>query len=103
MAFTREQLAKKTQKVSVGSQFSTEVLDAVTTEQIISLGSSASKVSFQSNDTLAGNVEFSINGVDWKDSTAFAANALTSYSSHNVLAIKVTRTSGSGKLSIATR
>lgn len=102
-AYSREQKARFTQKVDTSSRFVTDVLDGSNTSQTISLGASVSKVSVQSDGDLAGNVLFSLNGEDFFDSTAFAANTPVSYSTHNVLYVRVDRTSGSGSLILAAK
>ena len=79
----------------------TSDLDAVNTTEIVELAIDARAVSFQASGTLAGTVEFSINGVNWVNSTAIgAANAIVTFNTHVVAKLRVTRTSGSGKLHI---
>lgn len=86
--------------VLAGDKVITGDLSASPSVEIISLTGVAQKVTWQSLGTLAGNIEFSSNGTDFYSSTAFTANTAGSYNTHNVVAVKVTRTSGSGKLVI---
>ena len=68
----------------------------------IELGIVAEKVSFQATGTVAGSVEFSLTGVDYKNSTAIAATqGIVTYTTSLVKKIKVTVTSGTGRLVIA--
>lgn len=101
MGFDKKERSKTRQLNSTGAVLSSIVLDGTTTEEVINLGIAASKVSYQSTDTLAGNISFSINGQDFFDLTAFTATVQASYSAHNVVAIKVTRVGGSGRMVIS--
>lgn len=101
MAFNLKERTLSRQKVDISSRFASEYLDASTTQEIVKLGISAAKVSFQSTDTLAGTISFSINGADFFDSTAFAAKTPGSYTTHNVTLIKIIRTGGAGRMMIA--
>ena len=103
MAVTKIQARKVRQPTLVGDLAISKALDAVTTSDIIELSSVADKVTVQSDGSLAGTVEFSINGVDFFGSAAFTATAPLSYSTHLVRLIKVTRTGGAGKLHIVAR
>lgn len=104
MTLERRQREKVIQQVKIGSRFSTVLLDASTTEDILTFGTVVEKVTFQADGDLAGTIEFSVDGTNWDDSTAIAAsNAMDSYNTHNVAAVKVTRTSGSGRLHIAAK
>lgn len=77
-------------------------LDENKVTDIISLGFASEKVSFQATGDLAGTIEFSINGKDYFGSAAISTTP-GSYSTHNVTSVRVTRTSGSGKLAIAAK
>lgn len=101
MAVNKKEALRSRQKMATGTSVSTETLDGTTTTEIVRLACPASKVTVQSTGTLAGNVEFSVNGTDFASTTAFTANALVSFSTHNCVAIKVTRTGGTGTLAIA--
>lgn len=101
--FTIEQKARVKQKVDTSSRFSSNVLDGVNTTQTIQLGTAIEKISVQSSNDLAGNVSFSIDGKTFFNLTAFVATVPISYSSHNILYIKIDRTSGSGRLTIAAK
>lgn len=99
MAFDRQ--ANATIKSTETRRFFSETLDGSTTTEIIALGLAAGKVSWQSTGDLAGNIEFSIDGKTFFDSTAFTAGTPASYSTHNVTSIRITRTGGSGRLAVA--
>jgi hypothetical protein len=103
MAITKEQARKVRQPVSTGDLSLTVSLDGTTTTETKSLSISAEKVSWVSDGTLAGNVEFSIDGVTFFGLVAFAAATPGSYNTHLVRVIKVTRTSGTGKLHLLAR
>ena len=92
---------KSTQKVKVGLKLATGTLDGTTTSEIVELHTVAEKISWQSSGDLAGNILFSINGVDFASSTAFTDGALGSFSTHNICAVRVDRTGGSGQLHLA--
>jgi hypothetical protein len=97
MAITKEQARKVRQPVNAGDlALSVTMTGAGSEIKILSIP--AEKVSWQSSGTLAGSVEFSIDGVTFFGSVAFAAGVPGSYSTHIVRAIKVTWASGSGKL-----
>lgn len=102
MTIAKKHSQKIRQQTASGVALSTGVLSSLTTVEIIELGGAMSRVTFQGTGDLAGTVEFSVNGQNWFSSTAIAAaNAPTTYSTHNFNSIKVTRTSGTGRLAIA--
>lgn len=102
MAYSKKDVQRAKQAVSVGVGLSTGTLDAVTTVEVLQFGGAMAKVTFQGAGTLAGTVEFSVNGTNWFSSTAIAgANAPTTFSTHNFNSMRVTRTAGTGTLSIA--
>jgi hypothetical protein len=103
MAVTKQQARKVRQPVLNGDLAISAALDATTTVDIVTLSSVAEKVTVQSDGTLAGTVEFSINGVTFYGSTAFTAGVPLTYSTHLVRVIKVTRTGGAGKLHMVAR
>lgn len=98
MAITKEQARKVRQPVSTGDLSLSVSLDAVTTSEIKSLSISAEKVSWVSDGSLTGTVEFSIDGVIFFSSTAFALATPGSFSTHLVRSVRITRVSGTGKL-----
>lgn len=102
MTILKKASQKIRQQTSGGLKAVTGLLDGTTTTEILELGAAMSRVTFQGSGDLAGTVEFSVNGTTWFSSTAIAgANAPTTYSTHNFNAMKVTRSGGSGQLSIA--
>lgn len=100
MAYSKKETRKAREKVSVSDMVSTGTLNASTTVEIVQLGVPADKVSWQSDGTLAGTVEVTINGTTWVSSTAFTATVIGTYSASLVKALRVTRTGGAGKLHI---
>ena len=98
MAVTKEQARKVRQAVQTDDLSLSIALDGTTTIDTRIFSVVAEKVSWQSDSTLAGTVEFSINGTDFFGSVAFAATAPGSYNTHLIRAIKITRTGGAGKL-----
>jgi len=101
---TRKNKIRLQQKIQTGYSISTEELDAANAEEIIRLHFPAEVVSFQASGTLAGTLEFSLDGVNWKNSTAIpGSNDVDSFSTDLVLAIRVKRTGGAGKLTIAAK
>lgn len=105
MGYSKKDIQRAKQQVSVGAGLCTKVLDGATPEttvEIIQFGGAMSKVTFQGSGNLAGTVEFSVNGANWFSSTAIAgSNAPTTFSTHNFNSIKVTRSGGTGTLSVA--
>lgn len=69
----------------------------------VELGIIAEKVSFQATGTVAGTVEFSLTGVDYKNSTAIGGSqAIVTYSTSLVKKLKITTTGGgTGRLVVA--
>ena len=63
----------------------------------------AEKISFQATGTVAGTIEFSLTGVDYKNSTAIAATqGIVTYSTSLAKKLKITTTGGgTGRLVIA--
>ncbi len=103
MAIKKDEALKFRQPVGVDDVRSTGVLDGTTTTETMNLSMAASKISYQRTDTLQCTVEVSLNGVDFESATAVTTAALTSYSTHNIKAVRVTRTSGSGRLVVAAK
>jgi len=101
--YTRKQIERVKQVVKEGTSLSTIELDATTTTETIKFGIPVSKVSYCSSGGLAGTIIFSVDGVAFVDSTVFASGTPGSYNTHNVIAIKVTRTAGTGKLVVAAK
>lgn len=104
MAVSKIQARKTAQSVNIGETVKTDLLDVANTEVTITFNSVAEKVSFQASDTLAGDVTFSLDGQNFGNTTAIGgANAIVSFNTHNIRVIKVTRSGGSGKLTIAAK
>jgi len=103
MAITKEQARKVRQPVSTGDLSLSISLDGTTTIDIRQLSISAEKISWQSDGDLAGTVEFSLDGVTFFGSVAFAATVPGSYSTHLIRVVKITRTGGAGKLHLLAR
>lgn len=101
MAITKAQARQVRQPSLVGDMAITATLDGTTTTEIITFSAVAEKVSFQADGDLAGTVEFSIDGVNFKNSTAIGAtNAIVTFNTHMSKVIRVTRSGGSGKLHV---
>lgn len=101
MTIAKKASQKIRQQVSGGLKTSTGTLSASPSVEVVEFGAAMAKVSWSSTGTLAGNIEFSINGQTWFSSTAFVAGTPGSFSAHNVNAVRVTRTGGTGELAIA--
>ncbi len=102
MSYSKQDVQRVRQPVRTADKLATGVLDASATVSILTIGSVSEKVTFQASGDLAGTVEFSVNGTNWFGSTAIpGANAPASYNTHNVCAIKVTRSGGTGKVFLA--
>lgn len=101
MTILKKASQKIRQQVSGGLKTATGTLDGTTTVEIVEFGAAMSKVSWSSTGTLAGNIEFTINGQTWFTSTAFVAGTPGSFTAHNVNAVRITRTGGTGELAIA--
>ena len=84
-----------------GVRYRTVDLDGTTTEDVVQLGISASKVSFQRQGNLTATIEFSLNGEDFQDSTNISNAAIGSYDTHIVTVVKITRTDGEGSVVVA--
>jgi hypothetical protein len=83
-----------------GDKVLTGTLDGTTTTETVQLGVVAQKITVQGTGTLAGNIEVSANGTDFVSAGAFTTAALTTYSTHLCVAVKITRTGGTGQASI---
>jgi hypothetical protein len=97
MAIEKAQARSVKHAVLAGDKQVTIALDGTTTVGQVSLTGPSGKVTIQSSGTLAGNAEFSCNGVTFFGSTAFTAGTPITYSTHNVSVVKITRTGGSGQ------
>ena len=86
-----------------GVKTSTEELDGTTTSDELVFSDVASKISYQVSGTLVCDVAVSITGVDFVtiSSGINTASGIISYSTHNTIKVKVTRVSGTGRVSIA--
>jgi hypothetical protein len=104
MAYSKQDVQSLQQSTRTGDKVITSTIDSVNTVQILELGDVYSKISFQAIGTLLGTIEFSLNGVNFANSTAIgASNAVVSFSTHNVASVRVTWASGTGKLVLANK
>jgi len=103
MAYKKDEVKRLRQPVGIDDLVSTGTLDGTTTTETISLSMVASKISYQRNGDLACNVEVSLNGTVFEAATAVSSDALVSYNTHNIKVIRVTRTGGSGRLTIGVK
>lgn len=99
--YSKKDIRKSITPNLVGFEVSTGTLDGTTTEEVVELACPASKITLQSSGDLAYTYTVSVNGTTFVTGGTVAANALSSYNTHNVSSVKVTRTGGSGKVSIA--
>jgi hypothetical protein len=83
-----------------GDKLVTETLDGTTTTEILQLGIVAEKITIQSTGTLAGDILVSANGTNFVAAGSFTANTPLTYSAHLCVAVKITRTGGTGKASV---
>ena len=100
---TRKDVIQGMRKPFHGDILTTKELDATTSVEILKIANPGEVVAWQRAGTLTGTVEFSLNGVDFTDSTVFNTAAVGVFSTYPVRFIKVTRTAGSGKLVVVTR
>lgn len=98
--YTKKESNRARQAVMAGQKGLTGVLDATTTIEVIKLGMVAQKITVQGTGTLAGNFEVSANGTDFVSGGAFTVAGLTSYNTHNIVAVRITRTGGTGRASV---
>lgn len=101
MSYTKKDVQKTRQRINTGEVVSTYELSALKTSETIVLAGAMSKCSVQSTGDLAGNILFSVDGVHFVSTTAFTAGTVVSFSTHNFAAVRVDRTSGTGRLVIA--
>ena len=102
MAYSKEQVQRVRQAVKTSTKLVTPTLDGTTTSHVFVLGDVAAKVTYQGLTGLTATIEFSVDGITWSTPTA-VSTAMTSYNTHNVCAIRVVRSAGSGTVSIAAK
>ncbi len=101
MAYSKKDILDARQAVRTGVKVASAPMSAASpAPQIIDLGDVCAKVTFQSDGDLAGTIEFSVDGKTWGTPVALAT-AMTSFNTHNVCVVRVTRSGGTGKVSIA--
>lgn len=101
MAYSKKDVLDAKQSTRTGVKVVTTLMSASNAApQAIDLGDVCAKITFQSSGDLAGTIQFSVDGKTWSSTTPLAT-AMTSYNTHNVCAVLITRTSGTGKVSIA--
>lgn len=100
-AYTKKDIRKVITPNLVGFEVSTGTLDGTTTTETLELACPASKITLQSTGDLAYDYTVSVNGENFVTGASVAAGALSSYNTHNVSKVRITRTSGSGRVSIA--
>lgn len=100
-AYTRKEVAKYQTKVLTGFETASVTLDGTVTTDTVELAGPASKITVQSTGNLVFDYTVSINGETFAAGAAgIAAGALSSYTTHIVSVVKVTRVSGTGKVVI---
>ncbi len=100
MGYNKKESTRARQRVMAGDKIVTGILDGTTTTETIQLGMIAQKITVQGTGTLVGNFEVSANGTDFIAGGAFTVVGLASYSTHNCVAVRITRTGGTGKASV---
>lgn len=98
--YVKKESTKARQRVFTGDKQVTGELDATTTTETLQLGMVAEKITVQSTGTLAGNIEVSANGTNFVSAGAFTAGVPVTYSAHLCVAVRITRTGGTGKASV---
>lgn len=98
MAIEKQKARKARHAVLAGDKQLSVELSASVTTAIVELGMVAQKVTLQGNGTVAGTFEVTANGTDWVAGGNIAVGTLNSYSSHNCIAVRLTRTGGTGKV-----
>lgn len=98
--YVKKESTKARQRVFTGDKQVTNDLSATSTTEIIKLGMVAQKITVQSTGTLAGTIEVSANGTDFISAGSFTATTPVSYTSNLCVAVRITRTGGSGKASV---
>lgn len=91
------------QKVDVKSKVISSLLNATTTTQDIELAIVGQKITVQADGDLTYTILISINGENYLAGaviTTTSANEIASYTTHLVSNIRITRTGGSGKVTI---
>jgi hypothetical protein len=101
MAISKAAARSTKQAVLSGDELVSPVLDGTSTVYTFELTGPASKITLQSSDSLAFDYEVSVNGKNFVTGASVVAGALSSYSTHNISTVKVTRTGGTGKVSLA--
>lgn len=101
--YTRKEAQQARQKVSPGVKVTSVELDGTTTTEDIKLGTPAEQVSVQGTGTLAGTFEVSLNGTDFVAGGSIAVAAINNYSTSLVVAVRVNRTSGTGRAVVVAR
>ena|SRR5690606_9185524 len=102
MAYSKQQINSKIRFIGNGDIYTTDTLDATTTEYILTIANPPEIISFQRTGDLQYTVDFSITGKDYPASLqkAVSDETITTVKDNLYKYVKVTRTSGSGKLII---
>lgn len=99
MAYTKAQVKKLAQKTTGGIVKSSVELSASVTSDVIYLDMPAAKISVQSEPTLVGTYQVSLDGITFETPVALGTSgAIVSYSTHVVSVVKLNWTSGTGKV-----
>lgn len=100
MAVTKQQASTVRQRNSTGDLMQATFTGAAT--QILELGNTAEKITYLMNGTVAGTIDFSINGKDFYGSTAIPASGTPgTFSAHLAKLVRIQCTSGSGSVVVA--
>lgn len=98
-----QDVTKKQRVPGFGDILTTDVLNAVDTEEILSIANPGEVIAWQCNGSLVCDVEVSLNGADFVAAGTGAVATIASFSTHPVRFVKITRTGGEGKLVLVTR
>lgn len=100
MAISKQQARTTKHAVLAGEEQLSTTLDGTTTVYVFELTGPSQKVTVQTSGTLAITAEYSCNGSTFFGSQAAAAGVPVSYSTHVVAVVRVTRTAGTGRVSL---
>ena len=101
MAITKAKARSVKHAVLSGDEQATVTIDGSTVSvALIELTGPSQKVSVQGSGTLAYTVDYSINGINFFGSQAVSATSPYTYSTHNVAVIRITWTSGTGRVTV---
>ena len=97
MAVTKAQASLVRQRNSTGDLMAATLSASTAQTVLLDLGMIAEKITYLMNGSLAGTIDFSINGKDFYGSIAIPASGTPgTYSTHLAKIIRIQRSSGTG-------